>query len=202
MQQWRNTTSQALKDQRDKLSQARDGLERAKLALSAVELRAPFAATVLDIAMMNAGAIATTGTQLMQLTPKDTALEYEVLIDGANAGYVQKGQRANVKYDTFPYVTHGSASGTVRTMSADASRQPFTAATAQGGLTSSQQAFGQLYYKARVSMLALGLTGVPPGFKPMPGMQVTVDVLIGRRTFIEYLFSRVVPATTESFREP
>jgi HlyD family type I secretion membrane fusion protein len=202
LQQWRATASQALKDQGDKLSQARDGLTRAQLALSMVELRAPFDATVLDIAPINTGAIATTGTQLMQLTPKASALEYEVLIDGANAGYVRPGQRVTIKYDTFPFVTHGSGTGRVRVLSPDASRQPFSSIQSPASLTSAQQAVGMLYYKARVSMETLGLFGIPPDFKPVPGMQVTADILIGRRTFIEYLFARVIPATNEAFREP
>ncbi len=202
LQQWRATASQALKDQRDKLSQARDALERAKLALSMVELRAQFDATVLDISPINAGTIATSGTQLMTLTPKDSALEYEVLIDGANAGFVRPGQRASIKFDSFPYVTHGSGTGRVRVISPDASRQPFGSIQTQASLTSSQQAVGMLYYKARVSMETLGLVGVPPDFKPVPGMQIGADILIGRRTFIEYMFARVIPATTEAFREP
>ena len=202
LQLWHATTSQALKDQRDKLSQARDGLERAKLSLSMVELRAPFDATVLDVAPINAGTIATVGTQLMTLTPKDSKLEYEVLIDGANAGYVRVGQRASIKFETFPYVTHGSGTGRVRVISPDASRQPFNSIQQTASLSSTQQAVGMLYYKGRVSMESLGLIGVPSDFKPAPGMQVTADILIGRRTFIEYLFARVIPTSTEAFREP
>lgn len=202
LQLWHATTSQSLKDQRDKLAQATDGLARAKLALSMVELRAPFDATVLDVAPINAGTIATVGTQLMTLTPKDSKLEYEVLIDGANVGYVRTGQRASIKFDTFPYVTHGSGTGRIRVISPDASRQPFNSIQQIASLTSTQQAVGMLYYKARVTMEALGLIGVPPDFKPSPGMQITADILIGRRTFIEYLFARVIPTSTEAFREP
>jgi len=51
-------------------------------------------------------------------------------------------------------------------------------------------------------MEGFGLIGVPPDFKPVPGMMISADILIGRRTFIEYLFSRVIPASTEAFREP
>ncbi len=202
LQLWRATTSQALKDQRDKLSQSRDGLERAKLALSMVELRASFDAIVLDVAPINAGTIATVGTQLMTLTPKDSKLEYEVLIDGGNVGYVRIGQRASIKFETFPYVTHGSGTGRIRVLSPDASRQPFNSIQSAASLTSTQQAVGMLYYKARISMETLGLIGIPADFKPTPGMQITADILIGRRTFVEYLFARVIPTTTEAFREP
>ncbi len=202
LETWRATTSQAKKDQSDKLAQARDGLERATQSLAMVELRAPFDATVLAVSPINAGTVATTGTQLIQLTPLDSALECEVLIDGASVGFVRPGQRATIKFDTFPYVTHGVGTGKVRVISPDASRNPYNPLTAPSDLSTAQQSFGNLFYKGRVEMQDLNLMGVPPGFKPVPGMQVTIDIMVGRRTFMEYLFARIIPATTESFREP
>ena len=202
MENWRATTAQSLKDQRDKLYQVEDSLKRAKLSQTMVELRAPFDAVVYQIAPSNTGTVVTVGTQLIQLTPLDSPLEYEMIVDGQNSGYVRPGQRATIKFDTFPYVTHGTGTGKVRVMSSDSSQTPFNPMTAPAGISQSQQAFGTLYYKARVTMESLNLVGVPADFKPVPGMQVTIDILVGRRTFLQYLFSRVIPASTEAFREP
>jgi HlyD family type I secretion membrane fusion protein len=202
LENWRATTAQSLKDQRDKLYQAEDSLQRAKLSQRMVELRAPFDATVYQIAPTNTGTVVTVGTQLIQLTPLDSPLEYEMLVDGQNSGYVRPGQRATIKFDTFPYITHGTGTGKVRVMSSDSSQTPYNPITAPAGLSQSQQTFGTLYYKARVTMESLHLVGVPPDFKPVPGMQVTIDILVGRRTFLQYLFSRVIPTSTEAFREP
>jgi len=90
----------------------------------------------------------------------------------------------------------------VRVLSPDSTREPYNPISQPASLTSSQQAMGQLYYKGRVTMEALNLVAVPDGFHVTPGMQVTVDVLAGHRTFLAYLFQRVVPAVTEGFREP
>jgi hypothetical protein len=99
-------------------------------------------------------------------------------------------------------VSHGFATGKVRALSSDSTRIPYQPLSMPAGLTQAQQQFGELYYKARITFEAINLVGVPPDFRPTPGMQLTIDVLGGHRTFIEYLFARVIPATVEAFREP
>ena len=198
----RGNVELALKDQRDKLFQVTDQLIRARQSLSQIELKAPFDATVFEIAASNAGTVVTTGSQLITLTPKDAPVEMEGVVDSMNAGFIRRGQRVVVKFDTFPYSTHGTAIGTVRVITPDATRQPFNPSTAPASVTQSQQAFGSLFFKVRVSIDKLELRNVPPDFKPVPGLQGSVEILVGHRTFIEYLFSRLVPVATEGFREP
>ncbi len=202
LENWRAQTSQTLNDENIKLLSAQQSLDKARLAARMVELRAPVDATVLNVAPANVGTVVTTGSQLMQLTPLDSPLEYEVVVAATDAGFVIPGQRATIKFDTFPYVVHGTGSGKVRVISPDSSRQPYNPISTPASLTSAEQASGNLYYKARVTMEKLELVAVPDGFHVTPGMQVTIDVLAGHRTFLAYLFQRVVPAVTEGFREP
>ena len=202
LEQWRNVTAQSLKDQGDKLTQVQDALTKARTSLQQVELRAPFDATVFDIAPSNTGTVVNAGSQLLTLTPAATQIEMEGVIDALNAGFVRRGQRVSIKFDTFPYSSHGTGLGTVRVLSPDASRQPYSPISTPASVTQSQQAFGNLYYKVRVTIDAADLRNVPPDFKPLPGMQGSIDILVGHRTFIEYLFSRFVVIATEGFREP
>ncbi len=46
------------------------------------------------------------------------------------------------------------------------------------------------------------LRNLPAGFRLTPGMPVTADIKVGRRTVLSYLMSRVVPTLTEGMREP
>jgi hemolysin D len=46
------------------------------------------------------------------------------------------------------------------------------------------------------------LHDLPTGFHLTPGMPVAVDIKVGTRTVIQYLLSRVIPATTQCMREP
>ena len=170
--------------------------------MSMVELRAPMDAIVLAVAPTNNGTVVTAGTQLVQLTPLDAPIECEVVFSAADAGYIIPGQRATIKFDTFPYSTHGIGIGKLRVLTPDSLRNPFNPITQPAGLTEAQQQLGSVFYKGRVSVERLSLFSVPDGFRVTPGMAVTVDLLVGHRTFLEYLFTRVIPTVTESFREP
>jgi HlyD family secretion protein len=48
----------------------------------------------------------------------------------------------------------------------------------------------------------MAMHDLPPGFRIAPGMPVTGDIKIGKRTIVQYMLSRVIPVATESMREP
>ena len=138
----------------------------------------------------------------MQLTPLDAPVECEVVFSATDAGYIIPGQRATIKFDTFPYTTHGVGTGKLRVLTPDSLRAPFNPITQPAGITDAQSQLGNVFYKGRVSVEKLTLFSVPDSFRVTPGMAVSVDLLVGHRTFLEYLFTRVVPTVTEAFREP
>ncbi|MCX7380990.1 MAG: HlyD family type I secretion periplasmic adaptor subunit [Alphaproteobacteria bacterium] len=201
-QTWQAQTSQALKDQTDKLTALQDSLTRALHSLELIEMRAPFDATVLDVAVANVGSVIQPGSQVVSLTPKATEYVAETVIDSMDAGFVAIGQRAVIKFDAFPYSTHGTMVGKVISIQPDASRTPYNPLTQPVGISNSQMAFGTLYYKVRVRMEKNELHHLPTYFQIVPGMSGSVDIIIGYRTFLEYMFTRIVPAVTEAFREP
>jgi hemolysin D len=60
----------------------------------------------------------------------------------------------------------------------------------------------QPYYRARIAIDRIALHGVPDGFRLMPGMPVTADIKVGKRTVLEYLLERILPVAQEGMREP
>jgi HlyD family secretion protein len=40
------------------------------------------------------------------------------------------------------------------------------------------------------------LHGVPTGFRIVPGMPVTADIMIGKRTVLTYLLGRILPVAS------
>jgi HlyD family secretion protein len=61
---------------------------------------------------------------------------------------------------------------------------------------------GTAFYRGTVSVDAMKLHNLPEGFHMMPGMPVTTDIKVGKRTILAYLLSSVVPTLTEGMREP
>ena len=51
-------------------------------------------------------------------------------------------------------------------------------------------------------LLLLFQRRIPAGFRLSPGMPVTADVLVGKRTMMAYFLGRAMPLVHEAMREP
>ena len=49
------------------------------------------------------------------------------------------------------------------------------------------------FYRTRITIDTLALHDVPAGFHVIPGMPVTADIKVGKRTVLSYLLGRVLP---------
>ena len=207
LQQWHADASQSLHDESIKLDQARGDATKATLRRKLVEMRAEQDAIVLQIAQVSVGSVLQSGDQFITLVPVNSPMEISGIIDGRDAGFVHVGDTVTIKFDTFPYYTYGTARGVVRGVSADSFHQPSdvtiqTMNDRQAAQTRAQQALGTQYFRSQISIDEMRLHDLPAGFRVTPGMPVTADIKVGARTVVEYMLSRVIPATTEGMREP
>lgn len=200
IQNWHAEAAQQLADATSKLSDAREQLNKAQLRRQLVELRADRDATVLTVAKVSVGSVLQSGQQFITLVPSDAPLEVEGNIPGDSNGYVHVGDPVAVKFDTFPYTQYGMAHGTVRIISPDS----FTGQDEQRNPTGATPLpnNGQAYYRTRVTIDKVDLHDVPEGFQMMPGMPITADIKVGKRTVLQYLLQRVLPVAMEGMREP
>jgi hemolysin D len=203
IQQWHADLADKLADAVSQLTTARQSLEKDQLRRQLVELRAGRDATVLTVAKVSVGSVLQSGEQFITLVPSDAPLEVEADILGSDNGYVHVGDPVAIKFDTFPFTQYGMAYGTVRIISADS----FTAQDDQRNPTGAvampaTQNTVQPYYRARIAIDRIALHDVPSGFRLMPGMPVTADVKVGKRTVLQYLLERILPVTKEGMREP
>ena len=202
-QSWHADIAEKLAEAAGKLSDARESLNKAQLRRQLVELRADRDATVLSIGKMSIGSVVTAGQQMFTLVPNDAALEVEINIPGTENGYVHLGDPVAIKFDTFPYIQYGMAHGVVRIISADS----FTQQDEQRNPTGSVPVAGGpgaagLWYRARVTLDNVDLHDVPKGFRLIPGMSVTSDILVGKRSIMRYLLGKFAPIAEEGMREP
>ena len=203
VQQARNEASQQFTEQGRKLADARENLNKARLRRDLVEIRADRDSIVLSVAPVSVGSVMQSAEQFITLVPVDAPLEIEAVVDGRDAGFVAPGDPVTIKFDTFPYSIYGTADGRVQVLSPDSFRNPSEDRTRQSGRQRAANAdFGNTYFRARMSIDALKLHDLPEGFRLNPGMPVTADVKIGKRTVLAYVFARVMPAVKEGLREP
>jgi membrane fusion protein, hemolysin D len=201
VQSWHADISEKLSDAMGKLSDARESLNKAQLRKQLVELRADRDATVLTVAKLSVGSVLQSGQQFITLVPTDAPLEVEANILGRDNGFISVGDPVSVKFDTFPFIQYGLAYGTVRTISADS----FTSQDDQRnptGMVPVPSNSGESYYRARITIDKVDLRATPPDFHVSPGMPVTADIKVGKRTVLQYLLGRVLPVASEGMREP
>lgn len=165
----------------------------------ALELRAPQAGVVKDLATHTVGTVAAPGTILMTLVPLDEPLVAEVWIGNDDVGFVRKGQSVKLKLSTFQFQKYGMVEGVVHQVSADASENQ-NAAAASVEIGRNRSAL-PLTYKMIVQMNAQDLVAQGVRYALVPGMQVAAEIHLGTRTVLEYLLSPVSRAFHEAARE-
>ena len=177
--------------QLEKLSQ-----ELAKIAhrRELLELRAPQAGIVKDLATHTAGTVASPGTILMTLVPEGDKLVAEVWVSNQDVGFVRAGQDAKLKLVTFQFQKYGMIEGTVLHVNADATEAPSPNIRQDVGR---ERPMGPLAFRALIELKAQQLLSYPL----QPGMQVAGEIHLGTRTVLEYLLSPVQKAFHEAGRE-
>jgi HlyD family secretion protein len=133
--------------------------------------------------------------------PADAPLAVEGILPGSEGGFVHLGDPVAIKFDTFEYMHYGMAYGTVRNISADTFFGGDQQA-AQNAAVPMPNNTNEAFYRGQITIDRLGLHDVPSDFHLTPGMIVTADIKVGKRTVLTYFLSRIVPIATESLREP
>lgn len=175
--------------------------ERAKQAHreGLLELKASQAGVVKDIATHTAGTVVQPGTVLLTLVPKDDLLRAEVWVSNQDIGFVRQGQPVKVKLAAFPFQKYGMVEGTVEHVSADAADG--NAQGQQNGAAEKGAKVAPLTYRALVALNAMQLEQDNERLTLTAGMQASAEILLGRRSVLEYLLSPVQKAWHEAGRE-
>jgi HlyD family secretion protein len=198
---WRAAASQQLSEISGKASDAREQLNKAKLRRQLVELRSDLDAIVQSVAKVSVGSVLQSGQHFITLVPNDAPLEIEANISGHDDGFVHVHDPVVIKFDTFPYSQYGWADGTLRIVSPD-SFTPLAEARDPTSALAVSSTSTEPFYRARIAIDRVALHNVPAGFRVIPGMPVTVDVKVGKRTVLQYVLGIMLPVAREGMREP
>lgn len=156
-----------------------------------VQLVAPADAVVLDIGKLSQGSVVREAETMFTLVPLSAQMEAEVQIDSLDIGYIKKGAKVHLKVDAFPYQQHGALEGTITTISQDAFRRD--ASTPQGL---------DAYYVSRIAYGDSKLRKMTDQAHLLPGMTLTAEIVVGKRSVMSYLMWPLTKAMNESMREP
>lgn len=167
---------------------------------SLLELKAPQAGIVKDLATHTPGTVVTPGAVLMTLVPNNEALQAEVWLKNEDAGFVHAGQEVKVKLSAYPFQKYGMVDGKVLQVSADANDKNSTSQNGNADNANSQNA-SQLSYRTLVQLQQQTLKSDDEQLRLAPGMQVAAEIKLADQTVMEYLLSPVTKAFHEAGRE-
>jgi HlyD family secretion protein len=191
---FRKTAYQDLAETLAKRDSAAEDLKKVELRRQLIVLKAPADAIVLEIASRTVGSVVREAETLFVLVPRDVPLQGEVNVEGRDIGQVSVGQPARIKFDAFPFQKYGTAKGEVRVISQDAfspdpKAEPARRVTAP-------------YYRVLVDLTDTNLRLPQDRVQFIPGMAVTAELKVGRRSVMSYFLYPLLRGLDESIREP
>jgi hemolysin D len=177
-----------------KASGLRDDVVKAQTRTNLQLLTAPVDGTVQQLAVHTVGGVVTPAEPLLVIVPADSRLEVEAMVSNRDIGFVQAGQDAAIKVDTFNFTKYGLLHGSVTGVSQDAiarQKPPNQPGDQVRGAedASSEPAGQELVYAARVALDETQMRVDDRRVALSPGMAVTVEIKTGTRRVIEYLLS-------------
>jgi hemolysin D len=129
--------------------------------------------------------VVTPAQALMVIVPRDDALEVEAMLENKDIGFVNAGQEAEVKIETFPFTKYGTIPTRLTHVSHDAI---------------SDENRG-LIYSTRAKLQRATIQVEDKTVNLTAGMAVSVEIKTGKRRVIEYFLSPLLQRGSESLRE-
>jgi len=181
----RRTTLDTQREADQKVTTNAQELIKAQQRARLMRLVAPVDGSVQQLAVHTVGGVVTPAQQLMVIVPADHPLEVEAFVENKDIGFVNAGQEAEIKIETFPYTKYGTIRGEVKHVSSDAINDEKRG----------------LIYSSRLKMERLTIRVENKLVNLTSGMAVTVEIKTNDRRVIEYFLTPLLQYSSESLRE-
>ncbi len=180
--------SDVVKDLRDVQTKRFDLLDRIQAArdvLARLDIRAPVAGRIVELAIHTTGAVVQPGQTLMEIVPQEDTLEVEARVRPQDADGVHAGMTASVNLSAYQQRRLPIINGEVSDVSAD---------------RLVDQRTGQAYFKVTVTVDRSQIKDYPNA-KLIPGLPVEVALNTGSRTALDYLLEPLTDVFHRGMRE-
>lgn len=182
---FRSSTLQELNGAKAELSRLTETQTSIKDQLDRTNVRSPVHGIIKQIYANTVGGTVKPGVPLMEIVPLDDRLLVEARVKPRDVGFLRLKQKATVKFSAYDYSIYGGMEGKVEHISAD---------------TSTDEK-GNSYYELWVRTDRNYLEHNGQKLEIIPGMQVTVDILTGQKSVLDYLLKPIMKARSEALRE-
>jgi HlyD family secretion protein len=170
---------QRLADINSKISQAQQNLRYQKL-------RAPVSGVIFDLQAKNPGFVANATQKLLQIVPNEKFIA-DVFITNKDIGFVQKGMKADVRIDSFPFSEFGDIKGQLIEVGSDALPPD------------ENHKFYRFPARIALDNQSLDLNGKQLSLQS--GMSITANIKVREERTVMSLFTEMFTKQVESLKE-
>lgn len=148
-------------------------------------VRSPVAGTVKQLLVKTIGGVIQPGMDIVEIVPSEEKLLIEARIRPADIAYLHPGQKAKIKFSAYDFSIMGGLDGELVHISPDT-------------IVDDE---GNSFYLVRVE--TNGIFKSPTGIELpiIPGMTVSVDILTGKKTLLDYLLKPILKTKELALRE-
>ena len=180
---YRQDTMTQLVEAKKQLNTYQEELTKAEETNAQSVITAPESGRINQMAVHTVGGVVSEAESLMMVVPEDAVMEVEVYADNKDIGFIELGQKAEVKVETFNFQKFGMVDAEVTEISADAIDD------------------NKDKDKDRKYRLYLSVEKDESGIVIQPGMNVTAEIKIKKKRIIDFFLDPFRQYQDEALRE-
>ncbi|ODN66315.1 MULTISPECIES: HlyD family type I secretion periplasmic adaptor subunit [Methylophaga] len=182
---FKSEAARELSDVRAEMARTEESVSALADRVTRTNVRSPMKGTIKRLMINTIGGVIQPGMDLVEIVPLEDNLLIEAQIRPADIAFLRPGQEAMVKFTAYDFSIYGGLQAKLERISADT-------------ITNDEdESFYLIYLRTEQNYIksSLGELGI------IPGMTVTVDILTGEKTVLDYLLKPILKAKNEALRE-
>jgi len=153
--------------------------------VSRTVVQSPMKGVVQKLFVHTIGGVIQPGQEIMEIVPSDQALLVEVKIKPSDIAFIYFGQKAIVKFSAYDFAIYGGLDGQVVYIGADTQKDEKD----------------NVFYQVRIKTTKNHLTKNGEKLKIIPGMTVSVDIITGQKSVLDYILKPILKTKQYTFTE-
>jgi len=174
-----------LNKRRAELASLRETLAAGSDRVTRTVLRSPVRGTVKQIYLNTIGGVVKPGESIMDIVPLDDTLLVDARIRPADVAFLHAGQHALIKVSAYDFSIYGGLEAQLEQISAD----------------TIEDKRGEFYYSIKLRTKHTSLLYRGDELPIIPGMIVTVDIMTGKKSVLDYVLKPILKAKQNALRE-
>lgn len=167
------------------LGRSQTTITSAEDRVSRTQVRAPVKGKINRLMINTVGGVIQPGEDIVEIVPVDDSLLIEAHIRPSDIAFLRPGQNAMIKFTAYDFSIYGGLPATLERISADT-------------ITNEEdESFYLIYLRTEKNYIDSNKGPL----EIIPGMTVTVDILTGKKTVLDYLLKPILKAKNEALRE-